>query len=183
MDRRLVHAARQGDRTAFAELAREISDRLFGVASRILQDTDAAGDVLQVSLIQIWRDLPRLRDDDRFEAWAHRIVIRRSRTHLRSLRSRPRPLRILPNDAIAIEGSEAAIGVREELEHAFSRLSADHRTVVVLAYVNERSVVEIAAMLGISVGTVKSRLHYARQALRSAIEAEARLTPQEGRTA
>ena len=69
MDPDLVRSAQTGDREAFARLAVDVCDRLFAVAQQILRDSDAAGDVLQTALVQIWRDLPALRDPDRFKAW------------------------------------------------------------------------------------------------------------------
>ena len=79
--------------------------------------------------------------------------------------------------------SQLGVALRDELERAFNRLNADQRTVLVLRYYRDQSVAEIATTLGVSVGTVKSRLHYARSAMRAAIEADARPVPQEGRPA
>jgi RNA polymerase sigma-70 factor (ECF subfamily) len=76
-----------------------------------------------------------------------------------------------------------SVSLRDQLERAFSRLTAEQRAVLVLMYYRDLSVAEISAHLGISAGTVKSRLHYAREALRGAIEADARTTIQEGRPA
>jgi RNA polymerase sigma-70 factor (ECF subfamily) len=182
VDRALVEQAQHGNREAFELLAVQISDALYLVASRILGDSEAAGDALQVSLVTIWRDLPTLRDADRFEAWAYRVVVNRCYQHLRSVRRGPILLRIAPADA-SVPDVQLAVGARDELERAFERLSAEHRTVVVLHYFRDLSVSEIAAWLGISPGTVKSRLHHARETLRSAIDADARTPRREGRTA
>jgi DNA-directed RNA polymerase specialized sigma24 family protein len=86
VDPDLVRSAQTGDREAFARLAVDVSDRLFAVAQRILRDSDAAGDVLQTALVQIWRDLPALRDPDRFEAWSYRIVVHCSHADRRRAR-------------------------------------------------------------------------------------------------
>ena len=83
MDRSLVEQAQRGDREAFQVVAFTLSDRLFGVAHRILRDFDAAGDALQMALVRIWRDLPSLRDPERIEAWATRALIRACHDQLR----------------------------------------------------------------------------------------------------
>src|SRR3990170_4178901 len=75
MDRDLVERARSGDQEAFADLVHQVSDSLFGVARRILRDPGLAEDVLQNALVSIWRKLPHLREPDRFEAWAFRILV------------------------------------------------------------------------------------------------------------
>ena len=75
MDRDLVERARSGDQEAFAALVLQASDTLFGIARRIVRDPGLAEDVLQNALVTIWRKLPHLREPDRFDAWAYRIVV------------------------------------------------------------------------------------------------------------
>jgi RNA polymerase sigma-70 factor, ECF subfamily len=174
VDRRLIERAQQGDRSAFTELAHEVSDRLYAVAVRILRDPDTAGDVLQAALVTIWRDLPDLREPERFEGWSYRVVVRRCHSHLRSVRRLPATVELLPDDA-TVGDAETSVGLRDELERAFTRLSTDQRAVVVLLYYRGLTIPEIGTALGISGGTVKSRLHSARAALRAALEADARL--------
>jgi RNA polymerase sigma-70 factor (ECF subfamily) len=70
IDRDLVEAARRGDQAAFVDLVRSSGDRLFAIAQRILRDVDRAEDALQDALVIAWRDLPGLRDPDRFDGWA-----------------------------------------------------------------------------------------------------------------
>ena len=182
MDRRLVDRAQRGDRDAFAQLATIASDRLFAIALRILRDVDAAGDALQLALVHIWRDLPTLRDPDRFEAWSYRLIVRQCHAELRRARRRPQAVDLLSTDA-AIGDAQVSVSLRDELERAFDRLSADQRAVLVLMYYRDQSIQEIAESLGIPEGTVKSRLHYARSAMRAAVEADARPVTQEGRLA
>ena len=173
MDRALVEQAQRGDREAFQALAFAVSDRLFGAAHRILRDFDAAGDALQMALVRIWRDLPSLRDPDRFEAWAHRALVRSCHDQLRRERRSATPLRILETDSVA-EDPSGAVTNREEVERAFRRLNADQRAVIVLQYYRELSLPEIAELLQVPLGTVRSRAHYAKRVLRAAIEADAR---------
>jgi RNA polymerase sigma-70 factor (ECF subfamily) len=182
MERSLVERAQRGDREAFTSLAFELSDRLFAVAHRILRDFDSAGDALQVTLLRIWKDLPGLKDPDLIEAWAYRILVRACHDALRKQRRQAPALHLL-----AADGAEAdpAISVadREQLDRAFARLSAEQRAAIVLQYYRDLTLTEIAVVLQVPVGTVRSRLHYAKRALRAAIEADARPTTREGRMA
>lgn len=182
MDRNLVQLAQGGDRDAFAQLAVDVSDRLFALAQRILRDSDAASDVLQTALVQIWRDLPGLRDPDRFEAWSYRIVLRCCQIDRRRARRSLLRFELLPTDA-ATGDIQASVALRDELERAFLRLTEDQRTVLVLLYYRDLSVSQVAEILRISPGTVKSRLYHARQAMRAAVDAQARPAQREGRPA
>jgi hypothetical protein len=76
VDADLIGRAQQGDEEAFASLAVAMGDRLHRVAHRILRDMDLAEDATQQALLAIWRDLPRLRDPARFEAWSYRLLVR-----------------------------------------------------------------------------------------------------------
>jgi len=182
VDRNLVQLAQGGDRDAFGQLAADVSDRLFALAQRILRDSDAASDVLQTALVQIWRDLPGLRDPERFEAWSYRIVLRCCQTDRRRARRSLLPIELQPTDA-AVGDIQAWVAQRDELERAFLRLTEDQRTVLVLLYYRDLPVSQVADILGISPGTVKSRLYHARQAMRAAVEAQARPAQREGRPA
>jgi RNA polymerase sigma-70 factor (ECF subfamily) len=182
VDRELVERARDGDRIAFAAIAESISARLYGLATRILRDGDAAGDALQSALVEIWRDLPALREVERFDAWASRILVRRCQAELRARRIRPATVGLLPTDP-PVEDHGADVDRREMLESAFTRLSPDQRAVVVLTYYRDLTVPQVATTLGVSEGTVKSRLHYARAALRAALDADERGATLQGRTA
>jgi RNA polymerase sigma-70 factor (ECF subfamily) len=182
VDRELVEQAQRGDRAAFERLALAASDGLYAIATGILRDRDAAADALQVALVRIWRDLPTLRDAGRFDAWSRRVLVNRCYQLLRTTRRWPAPVPIAPADAL-VGDSERAFGARDELERAFVRLTPEQRAVVVLHYYEDMPQDAIAGALGISVGTVKSRLHHARRALRAAIEADARPVEEGGRVA
>src|SRR5215207_9269513 len=75
VDRDLIEQAQRGDREAFAALARTRGDRLFGIARRILRDVGLAEDAVQQALVIAWRELPRLRDPERFDAWLQRTLV------------------------------------------------------------------------------------------------------------
>jgi RNA polymerase sigma-70 factor, ECF subfamily len=172
MDRALVEQAQRGDREAFQVVAFTLSDRLFGVAHRILRDFDAAGDALQMALVRIWRDLPSLRDPDRIEAWATRALIRACHDQLRRERRSVPGLRMVAPESAG--DPAGAINDREEMGRAFRRLNAEQRAVIVLQYYQDLSLPEIAEVLGVPIGTVRSRAHYAKRILRAAIEADSR---------
>ena len=182
LDRVLVERAQAGDRDAFAELANAISDRLFATAQRILRDPDAAGDALQAALVLIWRDLPALRDPDRFLSWSYRLLIRRCHADRRRAR-RSIALLDLDKSQASTNDVQASVALHDELERAFRSLTDDQRSVLVLTYYQDLSIDEVAEVTGVPPGTVKSRLHYAKQALRAAVEAGARPARQEGRPA
>jgi RNA polymerase sigma-70 factor (ECF subfamily) len=176
-----VELARQGDRIAFGELAITLGDRLHAVAHRILRDRDLAGDVTQQALVKIWLELPRLRDADLFDGWSYRVLLNTCRDEMRR-RGPSGDVDLLDNDAWLPDAS-IPVADRDQLDRAFLRLTLDQRSAVILHYYLDYSLAEIAAIVDIPVGTVRSRLHYARRALRSAIEADRRPAMNGGRSA
>ena len=178
----LVIRASRGDEDAYAELAGSAIDRLYAVAQRILRDTGAAEDAVQVALIAAWQELPRLRDPERFDAWLYRLLVNACRRELRDRRSqRPHVLTLVVEPSGPDETS--AVGDRDELERAFQRLTPDQRTILVLQHYLGYEPTEIAGILDIPAGTARSRLHYAQKTLRAALEADARAVTREGRIA
>lgn len=173
MDHRLVQQAQHGDERAFAELAYAIGDRLYALAHRILRDVDLAEEATQQTIVNIWRDLPSLRDPDRFEAWAFRMVVNACYRETRRVRRFQAKVHLLR--ATGPSGDPAPhVADRDELERAFVRLPPEQRAVLVLQYHLGLSMDGIADQLGVPVGTVRSRIHHAKRALRAAIEADAR---------
>jgi RNA polymerase sigma-70 factor (ECF subfamily) len=173
VDAELIGRAQRGDEEAFASLADAAGGRLHAVAHRILRDTDLAEDATQQALLAIWRDLPQLRDPARFDAWSYRLLVRACYAEGRRDRQWTPNLHILPTDGPAEEDLSSVVD-RDQLERGFRRLSIDHRAVVVLHHYLDLPLDEVADVLGIPVGTVRSRLHYAMRGLRSALEADAR---------
>jgi len=183
VDRDLVERARRGDRDAFAVLVHQVSDTLFAVAHRILRDTGPAEDALQNALVTAWRQLPHLREPERFEAWIHRILVHACYAESRRGRRWAVNVRVLPAHASASPDGSDALADRDELERAFRHVPLEQRSVFVLHHYLGLPLVEIAETLGIPAGTARSRLHYATRALRSAIEADAVRVVEEGRLA
>lgn len=182
MDRSLVELARHGDRDAFATLVREVSRSLFSVAYRILRDSELAEDALQNALILAWRQLPHLKDPDRFEAWIHRILVHACYAQARRDRQYSN-VRLLDDHGASSSDGSRSLADRDELEHAFRRLTVDQRAVFVMHHYLGLPLVEVAETLGIPAGTARSRLHYATRLLRALIEADARVVIQEGQLA
>lgn len=176
----LVEQAQHGDAGAFAEIAAAVVDRCYALAYRILRDPHRAQDATQQALLNAWQGLPTLRDPDRFEAWLHRLVVRACFMEARGDRRWTARVRLIPSDTATTPDPSRALADRDELEHAFRGLSAEHRAVVVLHHYLGYPLTEVAAILEIPVGTARSRLHYAIRELRAAIEADARpISPRE----
>ena len=171
MDRDLVERARSGDQEAFASLVHQASDTLFGVARRILRDPELAEDVLQDALVTIWRKLPHLREVDRFDGWAFRILVHACYAAAPRNRQWASTVRVVPLGRADSTDDFKSIADRDELERAFRGLPLDQRAVFVLHHHVGLPLVAVAETLGIPDGTARSRLHYATRALRTAFEA------------
>jgi len=176
MDRDLVEAAQRGDQEAFVDLVRLHGDRLFAIAHRILRDVDRAEDALQDALVIAWRDLPSLRDPDRFGGWLHRVLTNVCIGQATRERGRIAHLHVLPIDGPSAPDALLSVADRDELDRAFRRLTPDERAILVLHHFVGYSPAEIAELLGVPGGTVRSRLHHAHRAMRAALDAEARST-------
>lgn len=172
--RDIVEAAQRGSHEAFEVLATSVADRLFAVAFLILRDRPRAEEAVQEALVHAWRELPRLRDPDRVQAWLHRLVVNACADAGRRQRRWSSEIRLIRAEPSTEDGA-ASLADRDQLERGFRRLKPEQRTVVVLQFYLGLSIPEIAEMLGIPAGTVKSRLHYATVALRAALEADGRV--------
>ena len=174
----LVSLAQSGDREAFDLLAASHVDRLYAVARLVLRDSDRAEDAVQETLVRCWRDLPALRDVTRFDAWLRRLLMRAITDEFRRARSHRASIAVLRLEPSTGDASSDLV-VREQLDTGFRRLSVEHRAIVVLRLYLGLSIEESAVTLGIPVGTAKSRLHYATEAMRLALEADARPSARE----
>jgi len=174
MERKLVERAMHGDEAAFDALIGRVGDQLHSVARRILRDPYLAEDATQRALLDAWRNLPRLRDPDRFEAWLYRLLVNACHAEARRERRHRANLRLLEHDEPVVLDSTTRIATQEQLDRAFRSLGVEHRTVVVLVHYLGLSAGEAADVMGTPIGTVRSRLHYALQHMRAAVEADAR---------
>jgi len=172
-----VERAKRGDHDAFADLVGGRLARLDAAARLILRDPELARDAVQEGLIRAWRDLPGLRDPDRFEAWLHRLTINACLDLARRRRRRPLEVELTPIYTPATTDPSGALADREEVDGALRRLDPGHRAVVAMHYLLGIPLPEVAASLGIPLGTAKSRLHYALEAMRVAVQAEPDTVP------
>lgn len=170
----LVVLAQRGDEEAFASLATIVGSRLHPIAHRILRDADLADDATQQALLDIWRDLPQLREPARFEGWAYRLLVRACYAEAKRTRRWAPNLRALQPDAAMASDDVANVADRDALDRAFRRLSVEHRAVTVLTHFIGLDAGEVAELLGVPIGTVRSRLFYAMRAMRAALDADAR---------
>jgi RNA polymerase sigma-70 factor (ECF subfamily) len=180
VDRDLVEQAQRGDREAFAILASTRGDTLFGIARRILRDVSLAEDAVQQALVIAWRELPRLRDPDRFDAWLKRLLVHACYAEARRKRAWISSVQVLPVDGPAGPDELASMIDRDEVERVFRRLRPDQRAILVLHHYLGLDSNEIGAVLDIPAGTARSRLHYAHRAMRALLEADARPTAAAG---
>ncbi|HEY3523721.1 MAG TPA: RNA polymerase sigma factor [Candidatus Limnocylindrales bacterium] len=174
MDPDCIRRAQGGDVSAYTELIEARVERMVRTAAAILGSDADANDVVQDALLAAWRQLPSLREVGRFDAWLTSILLNACRRALR-VRGRRR-VREIPADALeglaGVGDLAAEIVRRRAVERAFDRLSADERSILVLHHLDGRPLDEIATVLGVPVGTAKSRLFAARKSLERALARE-----------
>jgi RNA polymerase sigma-70 factor (ECF subfamily) len=163
----LVERAQRGDHEAFDVLASAAYHRLYAIARRILRDGYAAEDAVQDALVRAWRDLWGLRDPGAFDAWLHRLLVRACADQQRRARRTRLDVAVEPIDMPEPRDAYTQLADRDALDRAFLCLSFDHRAVLVLTHYVGMTGPEVAEVLGIPVGTVASRLHYAIRAMRA----------------
>ncbi len=170
MDQRdLVTRARQGDQDAFAVLAGAAVARLDAAARLILRDGDLARDAVQDAMVRAWRDLPGLRDPDRFDAWLRKLTVNACIDVARRRRRRSIEVELTPILMPSIADESAGVAEREQLDDALRRLDPEWRAIVVQHFFLGMPLAEISAAMGIPIGTVKSRLHRSLVAMRSTL--------------
>jgi RNA polymerase sigma-70 factor (ECF subfamily) len=169
----LIARAQRGDPSAFEEIVRLYQRRVYGVALRIVHAHDVADDVTQEAFLRAWRSLDRFELGRPFGPWVCRIAANLAVNHVRSPRAREEGLpdghaetrTTAPGPLGALLDAEGA----KVLEKAMGQLPQEQRAVLVLRVVEELSYAEIAETLGISPGTVMSRLFRARERLAQAL--------------
>ncbi len=176
MGQALVQQAMAGDHDAFVSLAAAAYIRLHGIARLILRDEDAALDTVQDALTSAWLHIRAVRDPDRFDAWLNRLTVHAAYREARRRRRRVVEVGVAQMDVGDGWDAVSAVDARDQLERGFRRLDPQQRAVLVAHHYLQLSDAEAAAILGIPVGTVKSRLNRATKALRAAIEADDRTT-------
>jgi RNA polymerase sigma-70 factor (ECF subfamily) len=168
-ERLLVLRCQAGDDAAFSELVERYQPRLRYYLRKMLAGSAAAEDAAQDVWYDVVRAVPRLANPGAFRAWLYRIARDRA---WRILRRRPPPH--TPIDEVEVAANGQADDFTPEdaarVHAALDRLAPEHREVVVLRFVEDMSYEEIAKVAGCPLGTVRSRLHHAKRALRRALE-------------
>lgn len=174
----LIRQCQQGDVQAFRHLVERYEDRIYGLACSIIGDTEIAKDAAQEAFIRAYRALGKFEGKSSFYTYLYRIATNVCLTLAKREHRRP--------DSISLDGMQEAnamfldrfwgtdapqndidrIGLRDQIQTVLDLLSPDHRAVVVLKDIEDLSQEEIAGVLGLSIGTVKSRLSRARARLR-----------------
>jgi RNA polymerase sigma-70 factor, ECF subfamily len=168
-----VRRAMRGDHDAYAALVGAASTRLYALACLILRDSDRAEDATQEAFVRAWREIPRLRDAERFDAWLRRLVVNACYDEGRRVKRRAEVSLLKASQHFVIDTS-TAMAETDRVERAFQQLPLDQRSVLVLQHYMQLSHSEIAETLGIPIGTVKSRVRYGVAAMRAALEADDR---------
>jgi RNA polymerase sigma-70 factor (ECF subfamily) len=164
-----VERAKRGDHDAFAALVGAAIVRLDAAARLILRDRELARDAVQDAMMRAWRDLPGLRDPDRFDAWLHRLTVHACIDAARRRRRRPIEVALTPLDTPVITDVSALVANRDALDRALRALEPEWRAIVVLHYYLGMPLPEVADTLRIPLGTAKSRLHRSLGVLRTTV--------------
>ena len=150
-------------------------DDVYRLALAIVGDTADAADITQETFVTVWQRLPSLREADRFDAWLHRITVNAARMANRSRRRRA-VREIVESELAAGTQLHATPATADatRLAAALGELTVDQRTILALHHLEDRPIAELAGILDIPQGTVKSRLFTARRALDAALAREDR---------
>lgn len=169
----LAIRCRRGDRAALEELVRTFEGRLLYFVRRLVRDEADAWDVLQKTWVRVLRGVAALDDPRSLVPWLYRVARNTALTHARSRGRPPEPLDEHP-DPPADDPADGPDGFddAERVHRALLTLSLPHREVLTLFFLEDLSVEAVAAVIGVPPGTVKSRLHYAKLALRKAVGGE-----------
>lgn len=155
-----VARVRQGDELAMSALVGKHRQRLVHVAANLLRDAHEAEDVSQEAFIKAFREINRLREDRAFSGYLYRICVRLCMDRLRARKAEPSEF------DVAMESKGEQVENRVVIERLLTKLTPDLRITIVLREVEQFSYEEVAEAMNVPVGTVRSRLHSAREKLR-----------------
>jgi RNA polymerase sigma-70 factor, ECF subfamily len=170
--RTLVERAQNGDHDAFATLARTAVGRLGPAARLIVRDPELARDAVQEAFVSAWRDLPGLRDPDRFDAWLYRLTVNACLGAARRRRRRVSEVDVGVIELRASGDFASAVDDRDQLDRALRQLAPDRRALVVMHLYLGVPLPEVARQLRIPLGTAKSRLNRSLAVLRVVIDGD-----------
>jgi RNA polymerase sigma-70 factor (ECF subfamily) len=181
-DQRLIARCLDGDSAAFGELVRRYQDRLYNTVYRLVENPDDALDVVQDAFLNAYQSLDGFKGDSLFFTWLYRIAVNTAISHKRKQRvllsidgdrNGASSLQPLDDSAYSRPGEALERAEQEQrIQHALSRLSPEHRAVLILKDMEGQKYEAMADILGVPVGTIRSRLHRARAELRGLLEKE-----------
>jgi RNA polymerase sigma-70 factor (ECF subfamily) len=176
-DAECVRKLQRGETDAFEILIRRHQKAIFNLVYRMLGDYDEAAEISQEAFLSAYRAIANFRGDSNFSTWLYRIALNHATTRRKSVNARQQrsvsidntepPVDPHPGPAETMEKKE----IRQRVQHALNRLEPEDATIILLRDLQDAPYEEVARVLEIPLGTVKSRLHRARQALRSELSA------------
>lgn len=168
----LAVRCRRGDRAALEELVRTFEGRLLYFVRRLVRDEADAWDVLQKTWLRVLAGIGGLDDPRSLVPWLYRVARNTALSHARPREPLHEPLAGRPDPPADDPAAGVEFEDAEQVHRGLLALSRSHREVLTLVFLEDLGVEEVAAVLGVPPGTVKSRLHYAKLALRKAIDGE-----------
>ena len=171
----LVLRCRRGRKDALEELVRCWEKRLFYYIRRLIDDEQEAWQILQQTWLKVLQGIRKLREPRKLPTWLYSIARKTAMSHLRAEYSARTWLQSneTRGDDVEIDGTSVAFENAEQVHYGLVRISLHHREVLTLFFLQDLSIEEIAELLEVPVGTVKSRLSYAKRALKAVLEKEA----------
>jgi RNA polymerase sigma factor (sigma-70 family) len=168
----LVCRCQEGEREAFEELVQIWQMRLFYYVRRLIRDEDQAWQVLQEVWIKVFKSLKRLKDTSRFPGWLYCIARRQAIDIIREeYRQSLRQLQ-LQQEYTSVDHERLTFDDADQVHYGLDHISVHFREVLTLYFLQDLSLAEISTLLNIPIGTVKSRLYYAKKALKAVIKKE-----------
>jgi RNA polymerase sigma-70 factor (ECF subfamily) len=176
-DKKLVERVQKGDKGAFDLLVLKYQHKIVNLVMRYVRDPDLALDIAQEAFIKAYRALPRFRGDSAFYTWLYRIAVNTAKNHLAAQRRRPMDVELDLQDSEQYdlhaklketdtpEGVAMSDELKQTVERAIAALPEDLRTAIILRELEGMSYEEIAETMDCPVGTVRSRIFRARDAI------------------
>ena len=169
----LVLRCRRGQRDAFEEMVRSWEKQLFYYIRRLVDDEQDAWQILQETWVKVLRGIRKLREPTKLPVWLYSIARKTAISHLRSKYTKQAVLEHNANLCdVEDNTNNLAFENAEQVHYGLGQVSLHHREVLTLFFLQDLSVEEIAGVLEIPDGTVKSRLYYAKRALKTVLEEE-----------
>lgn len=176
-DHELIAMVVSGDQDAYRVLVDRYSNLVYTVAVRIVGNEEDAEDVAQETFVRAYRALARFRGDSKFSSWIYRIAVNRALTHLKRRKRRPATVELSATPSVASEVTSRRVEenpeqvvlsdeFRAQVRDAVAQLPGHYGAAITLFYLEEKSYKEVAAILGLPMGTLKTHLHRARTLLR-----------------